>query len=91
MKYKDIEVGKQYRWKRPFGGQLGRVVKTVSTVGVPLIASANWRDHVADGLVTVTKKSRWGVMAQTADGKITAVQPQHLSPPEDDAPASGND
>jgi hypothetical protein len=58
-------------------------VKTISTAGVPIFASANWRDHVPDGLVTVTKKSWSGVLAQTEDGKITTVKPEHLSPAED--------
>lgn len=84
MKYRDIEVGEQCRWKRPFGGQVDRLVKTVSTAGVPFVAASNWRDHVPDGLITVTKKSRWGVIATTADGRVTSVNPQHLSPADED-------
>lgn len=91
MKYKDIEVGKQYRWKRPFGGQVERVIKTVSTAGIPLIAASNWRDHDSDGLVTITKKGWSGLLATTANGKIVSVKPQHLSPIEDDkADVSGH-
>lgn len=80
MKYRDLEVGKRYRWKKSTGSQIGRAARS-GFAALSLDHRAvrkEWRESPDDSIVTLETKKWYSLLARTAAGEIVNVKPNHL-------------
>ena len=82
MRYKELEQGRQYRWKRSRGSEIGKVGRS-AFAALSLSSRAvrdEWRHSPDDSIVTIVSKKWYAVTAKTASGEFIAVKPENLEP-----------
>ena len=75
MKYRELEVGKSYRWEKTRGSEFGKIVRSAHA-GLSLSPRAvrnQWRQAPDDGIVTLVTKKWYAVVAKTAAGEFISI------------------